>query len=139
MVKAPLYGFHLGVFQVTLPWERLFRHPFLIEHFASLVDLAVRDSKIAFRLCGIVNPIGLGNVRLLKVSVQRRKAQQLQSNKTDEISARASADYLRLGLAEKKVGCTDEAPVDRLKTLARETQRIVNQSIDLQNELHALL
>jgi transposase len=49
------------------------------------------------------------------------------------------ADYLRLGLAGEKVAYTDEGPSGGLKTLARKTQRMVNQSVDLQNELQALL
>ncbi len=61
--------------------------------------------------------------------------QQLHTNKTDEISARVLADYLRLRLAEKKAAYTDEGPEDGLKTLASKTQRMVNQSVDLKNEL----
>ena len=71
--------------------------------------------------------------------IRRFTEQRLHTNKTDEISARALADYLRLGLAEKKAAYTDEGPDDGLKTLARKTQRMVNQSVDLKNELQALL
>ncbi|MCS4162931.1 transposase [Salinibacter ruber] len=71
--------------------------------------------------------------------IRRFTEQRLHTNKTDEISARVLADYLRLGLAEKKAAYTDEGPDDGLKTLSRKTQRMVNQSIDLQNELQALL
>jgi transposase len=71
--------------------------------------------------------------------IRRFTEQQLHTNKTDEISARVLADYLRLGLAEKKAAYTDEGPDDGLKTLARKTQRMVNQSVDLKNELQALL
>ena len=71
--------------------------------------------------------------------IRRFAEQQLHRNKTDEISARVLADYLRLGLAEKKAAYTDEGPDDGLKTLARKTQRMVNQSVDLKNELQALL
>lgn len=71
--------------------------------------------------------------------IRRFTEQRLHTNKTDEISARVLADYLRLGLAEKKAAYTDDGPDDGLKTLSRKTQRMVNQSIDLQNELQALL
>jgi hypothetical protein len=42
--------------------------------------------------------------------IRRFTEQRLHSNKTDEISARTLADYLRLGLAEKIVAYTDEGP-----------------------------
>ena len=71
--------------------------------------------------------------------IRRFTEQKLHTNKTDEISARALADYLRLGLAEKKAAYSDEGPDDGLKTLSRKTQRMVNQSVDLKNELQALL
>jgi hypothetical protein len=71
--------------------------------------------------------------------IRRFTEQKLHTNKTDEISARTLADYLRLGLAEKKAAYSDEGPDDGLKTLARKTQRMVNQSVDLKNELQALL
>ena len=71
--------------------------------------------------------------------IRRFTEQRLHTNKTDEISARVLADYLRLGLAEKKAAYTDEGPDDGLKTLARKTQRMVGQSVDLKNELQALL
>ena len=71
--------------------------------------------------------------------IRRFTEQKLHANKTDEISARALVDYLRLGLAEKKAAYSDEGPDDGLKTLSRKTQRMVNQSVDLKNELQALL
>ena len=71
--------------------------------------------------------------------IRRFAEQRLHRNKTDEISARVLADYLRLGLAETKAAYTDEGPSDGLKTLARKTRRMVNRSVDLQNQLKALL
>ncbi len=71
--------------------------------------------------------------------IRRFAEQNLHRNKTDEISARVLADYLRLGLAETKAAYTDEGPDDGLKTLARKTQRMTERSVDLQNELKALL
>lgn len=71
--------------------------------------------------------------------IRRFAEQQLHRNKTDEISARVLADYLHLGLAEKKAAYTDKCPDNGLKTLARKTQRMVGQSVDLKNELQALL
>jgi hypothetical protein len=46
--------------------------------------------------------------------IRRFAEQQLHTDKTDEISARVLADYLRLGLAEKKAACTNEGPDDGL-------------------------
>lgn len=71
--------------------------------------------------------------------IKRFAEQKLHANKTDEISARILADYLRLGLAEEASVYTDEGPSDGLKTLARKTQRMVERSVELKNELQALL
>jgi hypothetical protein len=77
--------------------------------------------------------------RLNPLIIRRFTEQQLHSNKTDEFSARVLADYLPLGLAEQHAAFTDAGPSDGLKTLARKTQRMVNQSVELKNELQVLL
>lgn len=77
--------------------------------------------------------------RLNPLIIRRFTEQQLHACKTDEISARVLADYLRLGLAEEHAAYTGEGPDEGLKTLARKTQRMVNQSVQLKNELQALL
>jgi transposase len=92
-----------------------------------------------FRRLDETDEANLEVYRFNPLVIRRFTEQKLHSNKTDEISAQALADYLRLGLAEEKVAYTDEGPDDGLKTLARKTQRMVNQSVDLQNELQALL
>jgi transposase len=92
-----------------------------------------------FRELDETGEVDLNVYRFNPLVIRRFTEQQLHSNKTDEISARALADYLRLGLAEKKVAYTGEDPSGGLRTLARKTQRMVNQSVDLQNELQALL
>jgi len=92
-----------------------------------------------FRKLDEAGKADLNVYRFNPLVIRRFTEQQLHANKTDEISARVLADYLRLGLAEKKAVYTDEGPKDGLKTLARKTQRMVNQSVELQNELQALL
>lgn len=52
---------------------------------------------------------------------------------------RSAPGYLRLGLTEKKAAYTDNGPDDGLTTPARKTQRMVGQSVDLKNDLQALL
>ena len=92
-----------------------------------------------FRELDKAGEAGLNVYRFNPLVIRRFTEQRLHTNKTDEISARVLADYLRLGLAEKKTAYTDEGPNDGLKTLARKTQRMVGQSVDLKNELQALL
>jgi transposase len=92
-----------------------------------------------FRKLDEADEADLNVYRFNPLVIRRFNEQRLHTNKTDEISARALANYLRLGLAEKKAAYTDEGPDDGLKTLSRKTQRMVNQSIDLQNEQQALL
>lgn len=56
----------------------------------------------------------LEGYRFNPLVIRRFIEQKLHSNKTDEISTRALADHLRLGLAEAKVAYTDEDPDDGL-------------------------
>ena len=58
--------------------------------------------------------VELNVYRFNPLVIRRFAEQQLHTNKTDEISARALADYLRLGFAEKKTDYTDEGPDNRL-------------------------
>jgi len=92
-----------------------------------------------FRRLDEAGEVDMNVYRFNPLVIRRFTEQQLRSNKTDEISAQVLADYLRLGLAEKKAAYTEAGPDDGLKTLARKTQRMVNQSVDLKNELQALL
>jgi len=65
--------------------------------------------------------------------------QRLHVNKTDASSARSIADYLRRGLAEDHTPYSDDGPSRGLRTLARKTKRMIDQSVQLKNELQALL
>lgn len=70
--------------------------------------------------------------------------QRLHVSKTDASSARSIADYLRRGLIEEhtpysKAGGADDGPSQGLRTLARKTKRMIGQSVQLKNELQALL
>lgn len=65
--------------------------------------------------------------------------QRLHVNKTDVSSARSIADYLRRGLAEDHTPYADDGPSRGLRTLARKTKRMIDQSVQLKNELQALL
>lgn len=69
--------------------------------------------------------------------------QRLHEGKTDRISARLMADYLRSGSIEEQHPCSEKhtgtEPDPGLRTLSRKTMRMIEESVDLQNELHALL
>lgn len=65
--------------------------------------------------------------------------QRLHVNKTDVSSARSIADYLRRGLAEDHTPYSDDGPSRGLRTLARKTKRMIDRSVQLKNELQALL
>ena len=65
--------------------------------------------------------------------------QRLHVSKTDASSARSIADYLRRGLAEDHTPYREDGPSQGLRTLARKTKRMIGQSVQLKNELQALL
>jgi transposase len=65
--------------------------------------------------------------------------QRLHVSKTDASSARSIADYLRRGLAEDHAPYREDGPSRDLRTLARKTKRMIGQSVQLKNELQALL
>lgn len=91
----------------------------LFENLAEKVDLTV------YR----VNPFVL----------RKFAEQQLHAGKTDRISARRVAEYLRSGSAQESHPSSGKEPDPGLRTLSRKTMRMVEESVDLQNELHALL
>jgi len=64
---------------------------------------------------------------------------QLHVSKTDAGSAQSIADYLRRGLVEDHTPYLDEGPSRGLRTLARKTKRMIDRSVQLKNELQALL
>ena len=73
--------------------------------------------------------------------VLRRFAEQrrLHAGKTDRISARLMADYLRFGGVETDSEGTGKSPQPGLRTLSRKTKELIGRATELKNELHALL
>ena len=65
--------------------------------------------------------------------------QRLHVSKTDAGSARSITDYLRRGLVEGHTPYSEDGPSQGLRTLARKTKRMIGQSVQLKNELQALL
>ncbi len=73
--------------------------------------------------------------------VLRRFAEQrrLHAGKTDRISARLMADYLRFGGVETDSEGTGKSPQPGLRTLSRKTKELIGRATELKHELHALL
>lgn len=65
--------------------------------------------------------------------------QQLHVGKTDRSSAKSTAEFLRFGKGDGLVPVNDRGPHTGLRTLTRKTRRMIEQSAQLKNELHALL
>lgn len=65
--------------------------------------------------------------------------QRLHAGKTDRISARRVAEYLRSGPIEEHHSSSEEGADPGLRTLTRKTVEMIEESVDLKNELHALL
>lgn len=65
--------------------------------------------------------------------------QQLHGGKTDQISARRMAAFLRGGLIEEHHPSSESGPEPGLRTLSRKTMGMIEESVELKNELHALL
>jgi len=91
-----------------------------------------------FRVLDESGDMELDVYRFNPLVIRRFAEQQLHTNKTDEISARVLADYPRAWPKRRLPAPTRDLTMD-LGTLARKTQRMVNQSVELRNELQALL
>jgi len=77
--------------------------------------------------------------RLNPFVLRKFAEQQLHAGKTDQISAKRVANYLRSGPPEDGHWVPDKEPDPGLQTLSRKTMEMVEESVDLQNELQALL
>ncbi len=71
--------------------------------------------------------------------LRRFAEQRLHAGKTDRISARLMADYLRFGGVEANSEGTGKSPRPGLRTLSRKTKELIGRATELKNELHALL
>jgi len=88
----------------------------------------------------LAEEIALTAFRINPLVLRRFAEQRLHAGKTDRISARRVADYLRSNAASTcQHPATENAPGPGLRTLSRKTMRMIEASVDLKNELHALL
>ena len=71
--------------------------------------------------------------------LRRFAEQRLHAGKTDRISARLMADYLRSGGVETNSEGTGRSPRPGLRTLSRKTKELIGRATELKNKLHALL
>ena len=71
--------------------------------------------------------------------LRRFAEQRLHAGKTDRISARLMADYLRSGGVETNSEGAGRSPRPGLRTLSRKTKELIGRATELKNELHALL
>jgi transposase len=83
--------------------------------------------------------IELAVYRINPFVMRKYAEQQLHAGKTDRISARRVAEYLSSGSVDGNHPYSEKGPAPGLRTLARKTKRMIDESTDLKNELHALL
>jgi transposase len=77
--------------------------------------------------------------RLNAFVLRKFAEQQLHGGKTDRISARQLAAFLRGGSIEEHHPHSGKEPEPGLRTLSRKTMGMIEESVELKNELHALL
>jgi len=89
---------------------------------------------------GLANETGLTVYRINPFVLRKFAEQELHSGKTDRISARKIAEYLRSAPARARHRPAGEnGPDPGLRTLSRKTMQMIEDSVALKNELHALL
>lgn len=77
--------------------------------------------------------------RLNALVLRKFAEQQLHGGKTDRISARRIAAFLRRGSIEEHHPLSETGAEPGLRTLSRKTMGMIEESVELKNELHALL
>lgn len=120
-----------------------------------ITELADRDDEVAFRVGmeatggmelnwlhlfkQLEREVELTSYQVNPYVLKRFIEQQLHANKTDPLSARALADYLRRGVRPQTAPFSAQKTLMGLRTLERTTQKTIRRASQLKTELQALL